>query len=617
MLLIFSLCTSLVSLAQSLVPNGGFEEHKPFCGNCVPYSVNRTIEYVNDWKSSGQSSWSWYWNATLAHKDEPKWEHFFWKGTPVKPLNGDGMLVLQYIEACPFAEMTPTGEVTGCPSYVYAKLTTPLVVGNVYEIVMWVYFPENPAVDTTILKNIGFYLTLKPELLDYHQAIETDYFFGDSIQCDQWFEIKYYIRALCPLKYFTIGAFYDDNFPTLHRSIDNSVRYFIDDVSIIEVDENSLDQRIQPTPFCNYYEKKQQITESRLPQETTVYFQTASSVLDESDMTLLDSFYAHTSGNTGNLYIVSGHTDNQGSENITLSNQRADIVVSYLQEKYKLSPYKFVTFSLGASIPVGDNLTASGKQQNRRVTISNSNIRTSAAVYRKGMEHMENGDMTSAIKVFGIWLNTVPENQRMTILHDPRLNKLKSHEQWKQLTRLVKENYKSFVKSDDAFFLDSMFYVDQRFRTYNPMAITGYIHELDTFDLTSLNVDEGHLSRVDSINLHTLKRYLKDKSFPIISEVGRRQVRATGYIMLHALDSTMLKKYIPEVEANCLVGEAEWDLFALMTDKLQLARGEPQYYGTQKEFVDKNRTQMRLYPVDDLTAVNARRKKIGMAPLSE
>jgi hypothetical protein len=258
-----------------------------------------------------------------------------------------------------------------------------------------------------------------------------------------------------------------------------------------------------------------------------------------------------------------------------------------------------------------------GKQQNRRVTISNSNIRTSAAVYRKGMEHMEDGDMTSAIKAFNIWINTVPENQRMTILHDPRLNKLKAHEDWKQLTRLVKENYESFVKRDDAFFLDSMFYIDQRFRTYNPIAITGYIPELDTFDLSALNVANDLMSRADSINLHTLKRYLKDKPFPVISEVGRRQVRAAGYIMLHALDSLMLKTYLPVIESNCLQGEAEWDLYALCIDRLQLIRGKPQSYGTQRIFVDELRTRTRLYDIDNLEAVNERRKRIGMIPINE
>jgi outer membrane protein OmpA-like peptidoglycan-associated protein len=524
------------------------------------------------------------------------------------------MIALFYMESCPFSEVTPTGEVTGCPSYVYAKLNSPLIVGSVYEISMWVYFPKNAAVDTTIYKNIGFNLTLKPERLGYHEVIATDYFFGDSIPCDQWYEIKHYIRALCPLKYITLGTFYDDHFPRLHRSIDNPVYYFVDDVKVIEVNEDSLSSDIEPTPFCNYYEKKQKISESQQPRETTVYFETASAILDEGDMASLDSFYAHTSGNTGNLYIVSGHTDNQGSENIMLSKQRANAVATYLQEKYKLSPYKFVTFSLGYSKPIGDNHTDNGRQQNRRVTISNSNIRTSAAVYRKGMEHMHNGDMASALKAFGIWLNTVPANQRMSILHDPRLSKMQSDPAWHSLVGHVREYYKTYVKPEDAFFLDSMFFIDQRFRSYTPVAITGYIPGLDTFDVGMPDMSLAHLEKTDAINLHTLDNFLKNRPFPIISEVGRHQVRAACLIYIHSLDSIEMEKLLPILESNCLQGEAEWDMYATLFDKLQLVRDRPQEYGTQSIL---EHGQKRLYKYDSLDAVNARRKKIGMIPISD
>ena len=603
--------------SQSLVPNGSFENHKPFCGDCVPYSVNCTIEYLNYWKFPGPHHLFWFCHTSLPIIERPEWQYSFCRQVPCTPHSGQGMISLFYIESCPFHETTPTGKVTGCPSYVYAKLSSPLVVGNIYEISMWVYFPEDPVSDKTILKNIGFYLTLSPEKVGWDAAISTDYFFSDSIVCNQWFEIKHYIRALCPLKYITIGAFYDDNFPVLHRSIENYEHYFVDDVNVIEVNEDSLSSDIEATPFCNYYEKRVKEAEARQPQETNIYFETASFTLDIEDVESLDSFYTHTTGSKGNLYIVSGHADNQGIENITLSDQRAHAVAEYLQEKYNLSPYKFVSFGLGANEPVGDNRTEAGRQLNRRVTIANSDIRTSAAVYRKALGYIENGDKPLAIKTFEIWHSTVPVNQRMTVLHDPRLNKMKDHPSWRQLVQLVKEHYKSGARPEDSFFLDSMYYVDQRYRSYNPIVNTGYIQGLDTFDMRSLNPGFDHMEKADSINLHALTAYLADHPFPIISEVGRRQVRAAGYILIHSLDSTVMKQYIPVIEANCLLGEAEWDIYALMTDKLQLVRGKPQLYGTQKVFVDDTRSRTRLYEVDNLEAVNERRKRIGMVPIRE
>jgi outer membrane protein OmpA-like peptidoglycan-associated protein len=68
--------------------------------------------------------------------------------------------------------------------------------------------------------------------------------------------------------------------------------------------------------------------------------------------------------------IVEGHTDSQGSEssNIELSQRRAQTVRDYLVSRGV--PNEIITSTgLGQSRPVGDNSTAAGRQQNRRVEI--------------------------------------------------------------------------------------------------------------------------------------------------------------------------------------------------------------------------------------------------------
>ena len=59
-------------------------------------------------------------------------------------------------------------------------------------------------------------------------------------------------------------------------------------------------------------------------------------------------------------------------------------------------------------------------------------------------------------------------------------------------------------------------------------------------------------------------------------------------------------------------GEAEWDVFAMMTDKLHVVKKEFQEYGTQYNILENG--QVELYKVDDINEVNMRRKKIGMGP---
>lgn len=72
--------------------------------------------------------------------------------------------------------------------------------------------------------------------------------------------------------------------------------------------------------------------------------------------------------NSIKLNIV-GHTDADGSEenNIALSKNRAEAVKNALVSVYDISADRLSSEGKGESVPVGDNSTAEGKAQNRRV----------------------------------------------------------------------------------------------------------------------------------------------------------------------------------------------------------------------------------------------------------
>jgi outer membrane protein OmpA-like peptidoglycan-associated protein len=69
--------------------------------------------------------------------------------------------------------------------------------------------------------------------------------------------------------------------------------------------------------------------------------------------------------------VVVGHTDRTGSEeaNYRLGQQRAAAVAHYLLDEYGLDPVRVLVTSAGDTRPVGDNATAEGRRQNRRVEI--------------------------------------------------------------------------------------------------------------------------------------------------------------------------------------------------------------------------------------------------------
>ncbi len=113
------------------------------------------------------------------------------------------------------------------------------------------------------------------------------------------------------------------------------------------------------------------------------------------------------------------------------------------------------------------------------------------------------------------------------------------------------------------------------------------------------------------MNYVAIQKYLGVNGYPEISKVGRRQSRALGYIILHYFDSLTFERYIPIIKNRCMEGEAEWDVYAMMTDKLCIIKDIPQEYGTQ--YVRSPNGQSLLYKIDNIEKVNYRRMRIGLS----
>jgi len=74
-------------------------------------------------------------------------------------------------------------------------------------------------------------------------------------------------------------------------------------------------------------------------------------------------------GNT--VFVVAGHTDNVGTDNINyeLGKRRADAVSRYLITQKKVDPLKVMSVSYGESAPLTENNNAQNRAKNRRVEI--------------------------------------------------------------------------------------------------------------------------------------------------------------------------------------------------------------------------------------------------------
>lgn len=105
------------------------------------------------------------------------------------------------------------------------------------------------------------------------------------------------------------------------------------------------------------------------------FFTSNSTVLSGQAKKEIDSFVSDLKGDSDGmsslLFVVTGHTDNVGSEklNYELARIRAENAASYLTTEKKIDPGQLAVISYGESAPVADNASEAGRAKNRRVEI--------------------------------------------------------------------------------------------------------------------------------------------------------------------------------------------------------------------------------------------------------
>lgn len=102
------------------------------------------------------------------------------------------------------------------------------------------------------------------------------------------------------------------------------------------------------------------------------HFKFDSYELSPEIKTSLDAFVQKLVAENKGVYLeIQGHTDSVGPEewNLILGNKRAGAVHEYLYKQHHIPLHRMQVISFGSSNPVGDNKTAEGRSQNRRVEI--------------------------------------------------------------------------------------------------------------------------------------------------------------------------------------------------------------------------------------------------------
>jgi OmpA-OmpF porin, OOP family len=139
----------------------------------------------------------------------------------------------------------------------------------------------------------------------------------------------------------------------------------------LKVGKNSTEAKL--VGFLNDKNAMIDTTKGNWYEFTNVRFKTGSSDLTEESMTQLKNMVAIAKAYPTAVFKFGGYTDNVGAaaNNVTLSQKRADAVLAMVKKLGAAdASVKGGAKGYGPEHPIGDNNTAEGKAQNRRVAVN-------------------------------------------------------------------------------------------------------------------------------------------------------------------------------------------------------------------------------------------------------
>ena len=118
---------------------------------------------------------------------------------------------------------------------------------------------------------------------------------------------------------------------------------------------------------------------------------------------------------------------------------------------------------------------------------------------------------------------------------------------------------------------------------------------------------------MDSRHIARLVENVEEHGWPGLGLVGEKASGGAFLILQHA-DLTIQKEYLPLLRAATEAGEAKSHDLPLLEDRILMADGEKQIYGSQLTRGADGRPE--LWPIDDDAHVDERRARVGLEPLA-
>jgi hypothetical protein len=127
--------------------------------------------------------------------------------------------------------------------------------------------------------------------------------------------------------------------------------------------------------------------------------------------------------------------------------------------------------------------------------------------------------------------------------------------------------------------------------------------------------DSGAMQQADADNLPWIRQVVAEHGWPGRSDVGDDGAQAAWLLVQHAdADPAFQRECLGLLTAAVGQGEARRAHLALLTDRVLVAEGQPQEYGTQLRY---RGGECVPFPLRDPEQVDERRAAMALQPLAE
>lgn len=197
--------------------------------------------------------------------------------------------------------------------------------------------------------------------------------------------------------------------------------------------------------------------------------------------------------------------------------------------------------------------------------------------------------------------------------NDPDLKSLHISNRWEVLLDIVANNKYNAEKNLDQeliAILDTVISEDQKYR----MQING-IKESFGWESPEMKNHLNAMKERDSINLQIVRKIIDEKGWLGPDIVGYDGNSALFLVIQHA-DATVQSKYLPLLREAVEQGNAYASDLALLEDRVAVASGKKQIYGSQIGYDDESEIYF-VEPIEYPECVDERRAEVGLRPIAE